>query len=102
MATKVYPSDLSDMEWQQLESLIPKPKRGGRPPKWDRRDIINGIFYVLVSGCQWRMLPNEYPSWKTVFHYFREWRNNGTLARINGQLRRKLRTELTHLPESQT
>lgn len=73
----VYPTDLTNAEWRILEPLIPAAKPGGRPPKWTRRAIVNGIFYLVRSGCQWRLLPREYPPWKTVYHYFRAWRITG-------------------------
>ena len=75
----LYPTDLTDAEWQMLEPLIPAAEPGGRPPKWKRRVILNGIFYLVSSGCHWRLLPREYPPWKTVYHYFRAWRIDGTL-----------------------
>jgi putative transposase len=58
------------------------------------RQILNAVFYVLKSGCQWRMLPCEFPPWKTVFHYFRRWRIDGTWERVNREMRRRLRYRL--------
>jgi putative transposase len=63
------------------------------------REILNAVFYVLKSGCQWRMLPREFPPWKTVFHYFRAWRLDGTFERMNTALRRRLREKLGRDPE---
>jgi len=63
---RFYPTDLSDAEWAILEPLVPAPKPGGRPTNWTRRQILDGIFYVVRSGCQWRLLPREFPPWKTV------------------------------------
>lgn len=65
---EVYPSDLSDDEWAILEPLIPAGKPGGRPRQVEMRDVLNGIFYVLRSGCAWRMIPREYPPRSTVYH----------------------------------
>jgi putative transposase len=84
---RLYPTDLSDAEWALLAPLIPPPKPGGRPPKWTRREILDGIFYVVRSGCQWRLLPREYPPHKTVYHYFRLWRLDGTWERLHTTLR---------------
>lgn len=84
---RLYPTDLSDAEWALLAPLIPPAKPGGRPPKWTRREILDGIFYVVRSGCQWRLLPREYPPHKTVYHYFRLWRLDGTWKRLNTTLR---------------
>lgn len=90
MTRRGYPSDLTDEQWTWLQGLIPKPKsggpKGGRPPA-DRREIINGIFYVLRSGCQWRMLPADFPPWQTVYHYHRLWRIDGTWRQIHAMLR---------------
>jgi putative transposase len=70
----LYPSDLSDREWEIFAPLIPPAQPGGRPRKWPTRKILNANFYLLRSGCQWRMLPRELPPWSTVHHYFRMWR----------------------------
>jgi putative transposase len=67
---EVYPSDLSNEEWAVLEPLIPLGKPGGRPREVDLRTVLNGIFYVLRSGCAWRMLPRDYPPRSTVYGYF--------------------------------
>ncbi len=88
---RLYPTDLSDAEWTILEVLIPAAKSGGRPPRWTRRQILNGIFYVVRAGCQWRLLPREFPPWKTVYHYFRAWRLDGTWERLNTTLRERER-----------
>jgi len=77
MNRKPYPSDLNDVQWLILESLIPPAKRGGRIRRVDMREIVNAIFYVLRSGCAWRMLPHDFPPWQTVYGYFRTWRKEG-------------------------
>jgi putative transposase len=89
---RLYPTDLSDAEWRILEPLIPAAKPGGRPPKWTRRVILDGIFYLVRSGCHWRLLPREFPPWQTVYHYFRLWRIDGTWERLNATLRERERT----------
>ena len=86
-----YPTDLSDKEWQHLEPLVPLPKPGGRPAKHTRREIVDAILYVLRTGCQWRMLPHDFPPWKTVYTYFRNWRLDGTWQRIHDALHEQLR-----------
>jgi putative transposase len=88
----LYPSDLSDREWEIFAPLIPPAKPGGRPRKWPMRKILNAVFYLLRSGCQWRMLPREFPPWSTVHHYFRLWRIDGTWQKINAVLRERIRT----------
>ena len=74
----LYPSDLSDAEWDLLAPLIPGARPGGRPRKWSMRTILDGIFYLLRTGCAWRFLPREYPPWPTVYSYFRRFRLDGT------------------------
>jgi putative transposase len=99
MSSNRYPTDLSDAEWSLLEPHLPVPKPRGRPRVHSPREILNAVFYVLKSGCQWRMLPREFPPWKTVFHYFRTWRIDGTWERMNRAMRRQLREELGREPE---
>jgi putative transposase len=86
-----YPSDLSDAEWQLLEPLLPAPKATGRPRHWDLRLLLNGIFYLVRSGCAWRLLPSEYPPWSTVHRYYRRFRRDGTWEQIHTQLREQVR-----------
>src|SRR5258708_22186167 len=90
---KAYASDLSDQEWAILEPLIPSAKPGGRPRSVDMRQILNGIFYMLRSGCAWRLLPHDYPAWSTVYDYFRKWRNAGVWEQIVTTLRERLRLQ---------
>ncbi len=99
MASKRYPTDLSDAEWSLLGPHLPAPHRRGRPRLHSPREILDAVFYVLKSGCQWRMLPRGFPPWKTVFHYFRAWRLDGTWERMNRALRRRLREKLGREPE---
>lgn len=86
-----YDTDLKDDEWQILERLIPEIKAGGHPGKHSRREIVNGILYVLRSGCQWRLMPHDLPKWKTVYHYFRTWRVDGRWRKIHDALRTQVR-----------
>lgn len=96
---KAYPSDLSNAEWEILEPYVPPPCRRGRPRKYDLREILNAIFYVLRSGCAWRMLPHDLPPWESVYYYFRKWRKDGTLERMNTALRIQLRQAEDREPE---
>lgn len=91
---KAYPSDLSDTEWKLLEPHIPAAKAGGRPRQHEMREILNGIFYVLKSGCQWGMLPHDLPPKGTVYHYYNTWRKDGTWQHVNAILRGELRDAL--------
>jgi putative transposase len=88
---KPYPTDLTDPEWKKLEPLVPPAKTGGRRRKHSVRVILNAIFYVLRSGCAWRMLPQDFPPWQTVYHYFRQWCQDGTWEQMNEALRTALR-----------
>lgn len=89
-----YPSDVTDKEWAILEPLIPAAKPGGRPQEIERRDIVNGILYVLRSGCPWRMIPHDFPNWSTIYLYFRQWKRDGTWERVHHGLRRDLRVSV--------
>ena len=88
---KPYPSDVNDAEWQILEPLIPPAKTGGRPRSCDMREILNGIFYEVRSGCAWRMLPHDLPPWQSVYNYFRQLKGDGTWEHINKALRTQIR-----------
>ena len=86
-----YPSDLSDAEWALLAPLLPPPAARGRPRKWPPRLVADAVFYLLRTGCAWRMLPREFPPWPTVFAHFRRWRRDGTLRRAHDALRGQVR-----------
>lgn len=96
---KPYPTDLSDEEWQYIEPHMPTPSRHGRPRSHSLREILNATFYLLRSGCQWRMLPHDFPRWPTVYHYFRKWRIDGTWESINRAIRERLRVRLKRDPK---
>ena len=89
-----YPTDLSDSEWACLEPHLLTPQATGRPRIHSPREILDAIFYVLRSGCPWRLLPHDFPPWKTVFHYFKKWRIDGSWERINRAVRERLRVRL--------
>jgi transposase len=81
-----YPSDLTDAEWALAAPLIPPAKRGGRKRSVEVREVLNGIFYVLATGCQWRALPKDLPPRSTVHEYLQLWDWEGTLARLHHAL----------------
>ncbi len=91
MSPPHYPSDLSDQEWAILEPLLSSAEKRGRPPKWPHRHVADAVFYLLRSGCSWRMLPREYPPWQTVYYHFRKWRIDGRLRRAHDRLREAVR-----------
>ncbi len=95
-----YSTDLSDTGWDILEPLVPAVKAGGRPAEHSRREIVNAIFYVLRTGCQWRNLPHDLPRWGTVYTYFRQWRLDGTWQHIHKVVRRQLRLADGRHPEA--
>src|SRR3979490_140502 len=86
-----YPSDLTDDEWPLGDSFIPPAKSGGGKRRTDMREVMNGVFYILRTGCQWRYLPKDFPPKSTVWRYFDEWRHNGTLGSIHHRPRRRVR-----------
>jgi len=90
-----YPTDLTDEEWNQIKSLVPAPKSGkgkrGRPVEMDRRSLLNAIFYIVRSGCAWRLLPGDFGPWQTVYGYFRRWSQDWTWGFIHNVLRDCLR-----------
>ena len=88
---KAYPTDLSDAEWSVVQPLIPEAKTGGRPEEYLKREILNAIFYLLRSGCAWRMLPHDLPPWQIVYYYFSCWRRDGTWTRVHDILHGDLR-----------
>jgi putative transposase len=79
---KPYPTHLSDAEWTRLRSYLPTPKAQGRPRTHSLRDVLDAIFYVLKSGCPWRLLPHDFPPWSTVYYHFRRFRLNGLWSLI--------------------
>src|SRR6202045_362341 len=88
-----YPSDLTDSEWGHVEPLIPPAKRGGRKRKADVREVVNGIMYVLSTGCQWRYVPKDLPPKSTLYDYFALWTYDGTLEDIHHALYVKFREQ---------
>jgi putative transposase len=88
-----YSTDLTDAEYRELEALLPVPRAAGRPRVHPVRELLNAVFYLVRSGCAWRLLPHEFPPWQTVYHYFRCWRLDGTWERIHTALRERVRIQ---------
>ena len=86
---KRYPSDLSDLQWDNIEHFFSSPQNGpgGRPRTYPVREVVNAVLYLARSGCAWRMLPHDFPPWKTVSYYFYTWTADGTWARVHDELR---------------
>lgn len=98
-----YDSDLSDEQWQLVRDLIPTVRSdtavGGRPAKYERREILNAILYVARTGCQWRFLPHDFPKWKTAYDYFVQWHDAEVFETINDRLRTRVRVSAGRNPE---
>ena len=86
-----YTTDLNDTEWNLIAYCFPKPAKTGRPREHTFRELLNAIFYVVRTGCQWRNLPKDFPPFGTVYHYFRHWKNNGLWGQIHAHLREQVR-----------
>src|ERR1051326_8331772 len=96
--TQTYPTDLKYTEWLQIMEFFPASPRG-RPCKWARWQIVNAIFYVTRTACQWRMLPKDLPPWQTVYGYFRRWTGQGRWEQINAALVKQVRTHAGRNPQ---
>ena len=81
-----YPSDLTDDEWGLVEPLIPPGKTGGGKRRVNMREVVNGLLYILSTGCQWRAIPKDLPPKSSVYDYFDLWTDDGTLERIHHAL----------------
>src|SRR6266704_661103 len=92
--TERYPTDLSDAEWERLAPLIPPARTGGRPRTTNMREALNALLYLLRTGCQWAMLPKEFPPRSTVYNIFRQWQRDGDWDRIHDALRQQLRGQM--------
>jgi putative transposase len=101
MMRRAYQTDLSDAEWFCIEPHLPSPKASGRPRIHTLREILDAVFFYVVvrGGCAWRLLPHDFPPWKTVYHYFRLWRIDGTFERLHEALRRRARVRLGGDPQ---
>lgn len=88
-----YPSDLTDLQWDNISLRFPEGDRsqGGRPRKYPAREVVNAILYLARSGCAWRMLPHDFPPWKHVSYYFYTWRDQGVFDRLHDALREDVR-----------
>ena len=93
MNRHAYPSDLSEAQWRRIAPLIPPAKPGGHPRVVNIREIVNALFYLSKTGCQWRALPHDLPNWSTVHTYYRNWRRTGVWERIHDALREQVRVQ---------
>ncbi len=94
-----YATDLTDAQWAMLEPLMPGKKRRGPKSRVKLRRIVDAIFYRQRTGCQWRLLPKDYPNWEKVSGYWQRWTRNGLWVRINTALREAMRVKVGRTPE---
>src|SRR5215467_14428790 len=102
MSRKRYPSDLTDEQWAVLGPMVPDARPGGRPRKYPMRDILDALFYLNREGCSWRALPHDFPPWKTVYNYLRDWTDDGTWQRLLDALRPRVRQAAGRNPDPRT
>ena len=93
MERKPYPTDLSDEQWKLIEPLLPPAKPGGRSRKTDLREVFNALLYLNRAGCPWRLLPHEFPPWRTIYNYFRAWIDQAVWHEILATLRIEVRLQ---------
>src|SRR5262245_18971450 len=93
-----YPSDLTDAQWRLIAPLIPAAKPGGRPRKYEMREVLNGLLYLNREGCSWRALPHDLPHWKTCYNFFRSFEADGTWDALVAALRVEVRIKLGRDP----
>lgn len=94
-----YPTDLTDAQWALLAPDLAQTDGPGRPRTVDMRQIVNALIYKNRTGCQWRLLPSDFPKYGLVWYYFKKWTHDGTWERINDRLRQKARIQLGRDPE---
>lgn len=99
MSRTPYPTDLTDAQWRLIDRRVPKPKPGGRPARYSRREIVNAILYQTRNGCVWRALPHDLPPYRIVFSYFRLWQKDRTWDHIHDALRTKVRQAVGKKPK---
>src|SRR5271157_3840211 len=98
MSTRCYDTDLNDAAWAWIAPYLPVARPGGRSRTTNLRAVLNAIFYLLRTGCQWRLLPREFPRPGTVYHYFRAWKEAGVLAELQRALHEQARLSRGCLP----
>lgn len=96
---KSYPTDLTDEQWELIKPMIPLAKTGGRPRTTDMKKVFNALLYIVRAGCAWRLLPNDFPKWSTVYDYFRKWKLDDTWEKMNDKLRQYVRVIEEHHPD---
>jgi len=93
MERKPYPTNVTDEQWKLIEPFLPSAKPGGRPRSTNLREVVNALLYLVRTGCQWRMIPHEFPPWKTCYNYYRAWIDNGTWDELVASLGMEVRVQ---------
>ncbi len=99
MARKSYPTDLTDKEWGRIEEhFLISYDKGGRPLKYAKKEILNAIFYILRTGCQWRYLPHDFPPWTAVYKQYQRWKEQEMFEKMNYDITKDIRTRIGRTP----
>ena len=97
--SKGYPTDLTDEQWGYVEPLLQRQERRGKQAEVNLREVVNGLLYQTRTGCQWRLIPNDFPDWWVIRYYFDKWRRDGTFQRLNESLRQQARCQIGRQPD---
>jgi putative transposase len=89
-----YPDDITDKEWALIEPTLYNTEPSGRKPKYERREVMNAIFYLVRTGCSWRHLPHEFPPWNVVYTQFTRWRDRGVFEKMHDKVKERVRESL--------
>ena len=90
-----YARDIENKEWRKIERIVSVCyEKGGGPPRYSKREILNAIFYVMRTGCQWRYLPHDFPQWTAIYKQFQRWKREGVIERMNDELTRSSRLDI--------
>ena len=98
-ARQAYATDLTDGQWDRIRPYLQRPRGPGRPTRLDLREVVNALFYFTRTGCQWRLLPHEFPKWESVRYYFDKWSRDGTWEQINAALVQQVRQQAGRRPQ---
>lgn len=100
MTRQSYPTDLTDKEWAGIESyLFISYDKGGRPLSYEKRELLNAIFYILRTGCQWRYMPHDFPPWTAVYKQYQRWKRNDIFEKMNYNITKDTRINIGRNPE---
>jgi len=95
MPRMTYPTDLTTQEWVKIEQLLlVSYDKGGRPARYEKREILNAIFYILRTGCQWRYLPHDFPPWTAIYKQYQRWKDQGIFEKMNSDITKDIRLKM--------